>query len=156
MEKLIFLDERFVSKDIMDKRLENSIKYTFDLIKKDFPLLTVFAYDFWNEVFKVDDGGLRTAEEFKWMQNYGDDTYIVNDFTYERKYAPSGCKLYINDFNEYMDKKTQKLKEKGVIDRIGIQSHLGITFPSDESCIPTLEKFCATGLEVQITAQLKN
>ena len=59
------------------------------------------------------------------MQIYGDDTYIVNAFTYARKYAPSGCKLYINDFNEYMDKKTQnildmakKLKEKGVIDGI--------------------------------------
>ena len=90
-----------------------------------------------NEVFQGDDGGLRTSEESKWMQNYGDDTYIVNDFTYARKYAPSGCKLYTNDFNEYIDKKTQniidmnkKLKEKGIIDGIGIQSHLGIRFPS--------------------------
>lgn len=149
---------QFVSKDIMDKRLENFIKNTFDLIKKDFPQLNVYAYDVCNEVFQGGGGGLRTAQESKWMQIYGDDTYIVNAFTYARKYAPSGCKLYINDFNEYMDKKTQnildmakKLKEKGVIDGIGMQSHLGISFPSAQSYVSALEKFCATGLEVQIT-----
>ena len=35
----------YVSKDIMDQRLENFIKNTFALLAKDYPHLTVYAYD---------------------------------------------------------------------------------------------------------------
>jgi len=148
----------YVSKDIMNKRLENFIKNTFELIAKDYPQLTVYAYDVCNEVFVGGGGGLRPAGESKWMQIYGDDSYIINAFTYARKYAPSGCKLYINDFNEYMSAKTQniydmamKLKQLNVIDGIGMQSHLGVSFPSAQSYAQSVEKFVSTGLEVQIT-----
>ena len=148
----------FVSKDIMNQRLENFIKNTFELLKKDYPQLEVYAYDVCNEVFQGGGGGLRPASESKWMQVYGSDEYIVNAFTYARKYAPSGCKLYINDFNEYMNAKTQniydmatKLKQKGVIDGIGMQSHLGVSFPSAQMYASALDKFASTGLEVQIT-----
>ena len=148
----------FVSKDVMNQRLENFIKNTFALLAKDYPSLQVYAYDVCNEVFQGGGGGLRPASESKWMQVYGDDSYIVNAFTYARKYAPSGCKLYINDFNEYMQAKTNniydmatKLKGLGVIDGIGMQSHLGISFPSAQMYASALDKFCSTGLEVQIT-----
>ena len=148
----------FVSKDIMNQRLENFIKNTFELFKRDYPNLEIYAYDVCNEVFQGGGGGLRPASESKWMQIYGSDEYIVNAFTYARKYAPSGCKLYINDFNEYMNAKTQnildmanKLKERGIIDGIGMQSHLGVSFPSAQMYVSALERFCATGLEVQIT-----
>ena len=132
----------------MNQRLENFIKNTFELL----------AYDVCNEVFQGGGGGLRPASESKWMQIYGDDSYIVNAFTYARKYAPQGCKLYINDFNEYMNPKTQniydmamKLKQLGVIDGIGMQSHLGVSFPSAQMYASAVDKFCSTGLEVQIT-----
>ena len=148
----------YVSRDIMNQRLENFIKNTFDLFKQEFPQLTIYAYDVCNEVFQGGGGGLRPSGESKWMQIYGDDSYIVNAFTYARKYAPSGCKLYINDFNEYMSAKTQniydmaiKLKQLGVIDGIGMQSHLGVSFPSAQAYVTAVEKFVSTGLEVQIT-----
>ena len=148
----------FVSRDIMNQRLENFIKNTFELLARDFPRLQVYAYDVCNEVFQGGGGGLRPASESKWMQIYGDDSYIVNAFTYARKYAPQGCKLYINDFNEYMNPKTQniydmamKLKQLGVIDGIGMQSHLGVSFPSAQMYSSAVDKFCSTGLEVQIT-----
>ena len=148
----------YVSRDIMNQRLENFIKNTFDALKRDFPQLQVYAYDVCNEVFQNGGGGLRSAQESKWMQIYGDDSFIINAFTYARKYAPQGCKLYLNDFNEYMPAKTQnlfdmanKLKQLGVIDGIGMQSHLSVDYPSAQLYGSAVEKFISTGLDLQIT-----
>ncbi|MBR6599064.1 MAG: endo-1,4-beta-xylanase, partial [Oscillospiraceae bacterium] len=153
----------YVSADIMNKRLENFIKDTFDLLKKEYPNLNVYAYDVCNELFLNDGGGLRPAGDqysggSNWTRIYGDDSFIINAFTYARKYAPAGCKLYINDYNEYIPAKTNdiyniamKLKEKGVIDGIGMQSHLDVSYPSAQVYKTALEKFLSTGLEVSIT-----
>ena len=148
----------YVSKDIMDQRLENFIKNTFALLAKDYPQLTVYAYDVCNELFLNDGGGMRGADNSKWMQIYGDDSFVIKAFTYARKYAPSGCKLYLNDYNEYIPAKTQnlydmamKLKDLGVIDGIGMQSHLDVGYPSAQVYATAVEKFVSTGLEVQIT-----
>ena len=148
----------YVSKDIMNQRLESFIKNTFEIFAKDFPNLDLYAYDICNEVFVNGGGGLRPGTESKWMQVYGDDSYIKNAFTYARKYAPANCKLYLNDFNEYMPAKTQniydmamKLKELGVIDGIGMQSHLDVGYPSAQLYETAVNKFISTGLDVQIT-----
>ncbi len=75
-----------------------------------------------------------------------------------RKYAPAGCKLYYNDYNEYISGKTNaiydmamELKEEGLIDGIGMQSHLDVSYPSASLYKKALEKFVSTGLDVQIT-----
>ena len=150
----------YVSKDIMNKRLENFIKDTFDLLAKEYPNLNVYAYDVCNELFVNDGGGLRPGSNSGWTRVYGDnnDEFIINAFTYARKYAPAGCKLYINDYNEYIPAKTNdiyniamKLKELGVIDGIGMQSHLDVSYPSAQVYKTGLEKFLSTGLEVSIT-----
>jgi endo-1,4-beta-xylanase len=148
----------YVSKDIMDQRLESFIKNTFALLKKDFPNLEVYAYDVCNELFLNDGGGMRPASNSKWVQIYGDDSFVVKAFQFARKYAPSGCKLYLNDYNEYIPAKTNdiynmamKLKGLGVIDGIGMQSHLDIGYPSASVYNTAVEKFLSTGLEVQIT-----
>ena len=148
----------YVSKDIMNQRLESFIKNTFDLLKKNYPNLKVYSYDVCNELFVNDGGGMRPAGNSKWVQVYGDDSFVINAFTYARKYAPADCKLVLNDYNEYMPAKTQdlvnmatKLKELGVIDGIGMQSHLDVGYPSAQVYSTAVEKFLATGLEVQIT-----
>lgn len=150
----------YVSKDIMNKRLENFIKDTFDLLAKEYPNLNVYAYDVCNELFVNDGGGLRPGSNSGWTKVYGDnnDEFIINAFTYARKYAPAGCKLYINDYNEYIPAKTNdiyniamKLKELGVIDGIGMQSHLDVGYPSAQVYETGLKKFLSTGLEVSIT-----
>ena len=150
----------YVSKDIMNKRLENFIKDTFDLLAKEYPNLNVYAYDVCNELFVNDGGGLRPGSNSGWTKVYGDnnDEFIINAFTYARKYAPAGCKLYINDYNEYIPAKTNdiyniamKLKELGVIDGIGMQSHLATNYPSAQVYETGLKKFLSTGLEVSIT-----
>ena len=148
----------YVSKDIMNQRLESFIKNTFDLLKKNYPNLKVYSYDVCNELFVNDGGGMRPAGNSKWVQVYGDDSFVINAFTYARKYAPADCKLVLNDYNEYIPAKTQdlvnmatKLKELGVIDGIGMQSHLDVGYPSAQVYSTAVEKFLATGLEVQIT-----
>ena len=92
------------------------------------------------------------------MQIYNDDSFIINAFTFARKYAPNGCKLFINDYNEYMTAKTNdiynmalKLKQRGVIDGIGMQSHVGVNWPSFNDYKKALEKFLSTGLQVHIS-----
>ena len=148
----------YVTKDIMNQRLENLIKNTFALFAKDFPDLDLYAYDVCNEVFVNGGGGLRGPNESKWMQIYGDDSYIFNAFTYARKYAPQKCKLYLNDYNEYMPDKTKdiyemalRLKQEGIIDGIGMQSHLDVSYPNAILYESAMDKFISTGLDIQIT-----
>ncbi len=153
----------YVSEEIMNQRLESFIKNTFELLATDYPDLDVYSYDVCNELFLNDGGGMRPAGDASsggsnWVRIYGDDTFVINAFTYARKYAPEGCKLYINDYNEYISNKTDdiynmamKLKELGLIDGIGMQSHLDVGYPSASVYETALNKFLSTGLEVQIT-----
>ena len=148
----------YVSKEIMNQRLESFIKNTFDALKTQYPKLNVYSYDVCNELFLNDGGGLRPADNSNWVRVYGDDTFVIKAFEYARKYAPAGCKLFINDYNEYIPAKTNdiynmamKLKEKGLIDGIGMQSHLDVSYPSASVYKTALEKFLSTGLEVQVT-----
>ena len=148
----------YVSRDIMDKRLESFIRNTFALLKKDFPYLNVYSYDVCNELFLNSGGGMRPASNSKWAQIYGDDSFVFKAFQFARKYAPSGCKLYLNDYNEYIPAKTNdiynmamRLKQNGLIDGIGMQSHLDVGYPSASLYESAVNKFLSTGLEVQIT-----
>ncbi len=148
----------YVSTTVMDQRLESMIKNTFDAIKTQYPNLNLYAYDVCNELFLNDGGGMRPASNSNWVRIYGDDSFVIKAFEYARKYAPAGCKLYINDYNEYIPAKTDdiynmamKLKEKGLIDGIGMQSHLATNYPSASMYETALKKFISTGLEVSIT-----
>ncbi|OPZ22236.1 MAG: Endo-1,4-beta-xylanase Y precursor [Firmicutes bacterium ADurb.BinA205] len=148
----------YVSPQIMDQRLESFIKNTFDALKTQYPKLDIYSYDVCNELFVNDGGGLRPANNSNWVRVYGDDSFVIKAFQYARKYAPANCKLYINDYNEYIPAKTNdiynmamKLKELGVIDGIGMQSHLDTGYPDAKTYETALKKFLSTGLEVQIT-----
>ena len=148
----------YVSKDIMDRRLESFIKNTFEAIKTQYPKLELYSYDVCNELFLNDGGGLRSADDSNWVRVYGDDSFVIKAFEYARKYAPEGCKLFINDYNEYIPAKTNdiynmamKLKEKGLIDGIGMQAHLDVEYPGTQVFKTALEKFISTGLEIQVT-----
>ena len=148
----------YVSKDIMNQRLESMIKNTFAALKSEYPNLEVYSYDVCNELFLNDGGGMRGADNSNWVRVYGDDSFVINAFKYARQYAPAGCKLYLNDYNEYIPAKTNdiynmamKLKELGYIDGIGMQSHLDTSYPDANTYETALKKFLSTGLEVQIT-----
>lgn len=147
---------KYVSKDIMDERLENFIKNTFSIFEKEFPKLKIYEYDVATEIFENDGGGMR--KESIWFRIYGDDSFVIKAFSFARKYAPLGCKLILSDYNEYIPYKTKdiydmamKLKELGVIDGIGMESHLTDNFPKFEDYKIAFEKFVSTGLEIYIT-----
>ena len=161
----------YVSKEKMTKRMENYIKNFFETLTELYPTLDFYACDVVNEAW-LDDGTPRRPGHpdqsngygaSDWVAVYGDNSFIEPAFTFARKYAPEGCKLYYNDYNEYMGKKTKivematELKEKGVIDGIGMQSHLdarqnmGSAFPSVSMYESAIKDYVETGLDVQIT-----
>jgi len=149
----------YVSKEVMNKRLENFIKDTFELLASEYPKLEVYAYDICNELFVNDGGGFRPQNNSKWTTIYGDsDEFVINAFKYARMYAPEGCKLFLADYNEYFPEKTNdifnmavKLKQLGIIDGISMQSHLATNYPDVNVYEKALEKFISSGLEIQIT-----
>jgi len=163
-------DGEWVSSEKMLARMENFIKNYFETLASDFPGLDVYACDVVNEAW-LDGGvprnpgeqGSSGSNNSAWVQVFGDNSFIEPAFTFARKYAPEGCKLYYNDFNEYMPQKTEAivnmandLKAKGVIDGIGCQSHLASNggsdaFPSVSVYEKAISAFVATGLDVQIT-----
>ena len=158
-------DGDWVSKEVMLQRMENYIKNLMELLATEYPDVDFYAWDVVNEIW-LDDGNPRQAGEqgangsnnSAWVKIFGDNSFVDYAFEYARKYAPEGCKLYYNDFNEYMPQKTQaivdmvtRIKEAGNIDGIGMQSHLDVSFPSISTYEKALKAFCETGLDVQIT-----
>ena len=149
----------YVSKQIMDQRLESMIKNTFAALKSQYPNLDVYSYDVCNELFVNDGGGMRPADNSNWVRVYGDDSFVINAFKYARQYAPANCKLYLNDYNEYISAKTndiynmaKKIMQAGdYIDGIGMQSHLATNYPDINTYTAAMDKFLSLGLELQIT-----
>ena len=164
-------DGEWVDKETMLARMENYIKAYFEELIKLYPDIDFYACDVVNEAW-TDGGAPRNPGEqgnggsnnSAWVQVFGDNSFIEPAFTFARKYAPKGCKLYYNDFNEYMDSKLNAivematdLKAKGLIDGIGMQSHLDArqsldaAFPSVNVYNKALDKYAALGLDIQVT-----
>ena len=164
----------WVDKETMIARMESYIQGVFAVLEEEYPDVDFYAWDVVNEAW-LDDGKPRqggmyddNANYSGWTQVFGDNSFIPYAFRFARKYAPEGCKLYYNDFNEYMQGKreaiiqmAEELKAEGTIDGIGMQSHLAAVNTNDVSNMtpfPTvnvykaaIDKFAATGLDVQIT-----
>lgn len=153
-----------VSKSVMDQRMENYIKNVVELVTTEFPNLQIYAWDVVNEAF-LDNGNLRQPGSnyvndgtSRWMEVYGDNSFIFKAFEYARKYAPNNCKLYYNDYNEYIDAKrdaiytlVKSLKEQGLCDGVGMQSHLSTSFPSASLYRAAVEKYASIGCDIQVT-----
>lgn len=168
----------FVTKDVMNARLEWYIKSVLTHIQNAEGGEMVYCWDVVNEVFK-DSGTLRdeapssdtnaipAGGKSKWISVYGEgnDEYIVNAFKFARQYASEGVELYYNDYNEYiaskrdaiynlaMKLKNIKVNDKPIIDGIGMQMHLtqGDKTNSIEVIGAAIDKFASTDLKVQIT-----
>lgn len=157
-------DGDWVSKEVMIDRMESYIKQVMEALATEYPTVDFYAWDVVNEAW-TDSGEPRAAGAYSegngssaWVKVFGDNSFIEYAFTFARKYAPTDCKLYYNDYNEYMTQKTDAmikmatdLKEKGLIDGLGMQSHLDVGFPSAAMYKAALAKFAETGLDVQVT-----
>ncbi len=158
-----------VSKAVMNQRMESYIKNMFALIKKDYPNLNLYAYDVVNEAAS-ESGGPRTAGsnagdgQSMWVQVYGDNSFVEKAFEYARQYAPPTTKLYYNDYNEYIEAKrnyiansiVKPLYEKGLLDGMGMQSHLDVrdgsnAYPSATLYGQAITTYKNIGVDIQIT-----
>ena len=156
----------WVSKDVMNQRLESYIKNMFNAFKTQYPNLNVYAYDVANECMNDSNGGPRTGGygngASPWTQIYGDNSFIEQAFRIARKYAPEGCDLYYNDYNEYManGKKqaimalAKDLYGKGLLDGVGMQSHVPANatgFAGTVDYLKAMDDYLAIGCDVQVT-----
>ena len=159
-------DGAYVDKETMLFRMESYIKQLMTHVQDEFPGV-VYCWDVVNEA--VDPGsadpntdfGCRTmhgeGEANPWYVTIGPE-YVEMAFTYARKYAADGVKLFYNDFNTYQSDKREYiytlckgLKEKGLIDGIGMQGYWGIDYPSMTTISSTLARFGELDLEIHIT-----
>lgn len=139
----------------MKKRMESYIKQVLTYCKENYPGV-VYAWDVVNEAVG-DDGNYRT--ESMWYETYGDFSYIKDAFTFARKYAEEGTKLFLNDYNEYIAQKRDllyakvvELHDAGLLDGVGMQSHWDMDFPSVDLFETALEKYASIdGIEIQLT-----
>ncbi len=154
----------YVSKEVMDKRLEWYIKtmleyYTGpDSKYKDL----FYGWDVVNEAINDSTATYRGANESSWAAVYGDQSneYIIKAFQYANKYAPASLELYYNDYNDCVPSKVEgivKLMEAVLaaegtrIDGMGMQAHHNIDSPSVEQVEAAVRAYCAVVGKVQWT-----
>lgn len=159
-------DGDWVDVETMNTRLENYIKNLMTSLEENYPDVDFYAWDVVNEAAS-DSGTIRTAGsnnavsgQSAWVAVYGDQSYIRKAFEYARKYAPEGSKLYYNDYNEYNPTKQDyiietikdlKLVEDGLLDGIGMQSHISMSYPSTDLYKSAIQKYADLGVDIQIT-----
>ncbi len=157
-------DGDWVTPEKMNIRLENYIKNLMETLATEYPDVEFYAWDVVNEAFS-EQGEMREAGsnntktgQSAWMSVYGDSSFINKAFEYARKYAPEGCKLFYNDYNEYavakrdaIIEKCAEIKAEGNIDGIGMQSHIGMSNPSIELYEEAFRKYNELGLEIHVT-----
>ena len=158
----------WVDKNTMNKRMESYIQHMFEAFATQYPDLDLYAYDVCNECISDNgNGGPRGGGygngNSPWVQVYGDNSFIEQAFTYARKYAPSTCKLFYNDYNEFADGKKNSiinsilkpLSAKGVLDGMGMQSHVNAAasnaWGDTNSYLKAMDDYLNLGIEVQVT-----
>lgn len=158
-------DGALVDKETMLFRMESYIKQILTHVQENYPGV-IYCWDVVNEA--VDPGtadpesffGCRTASgdgPNPWYETIGPE-YVEYAFKYARQYADKDVKLFYNDFNTYEAKKRQyiynlckDLKEKGLIDGIGMQGYWGVGYPDMTAITGTIIYLGSLGLEIQIT-----
>ena len=113
----------------------------------------------------------------RWYQIYGNEEFIINAFRFANAYAPEDVTLCYNDYNEYLnynDNNGGSWKTEGIvrlltvikngeaktvngvsvkprIDAMGMQSHVGDSWPGVSGYEAAVKRFLNLGLDVQVT-----
>lgn len=156
---------KYVDRETMLFRMESYIAQLMTHVQDNYPGV-VYCWDVVNEAVDPDKGDAdsfflcRTENDGTpnpWYITIGED-YVEQAFTFARKYAAEDVKLFYNDFNTYQEEKRdaiyalcKSLKEKGLIDGIGMQGYWGVDYPSIGVLETTIRKFGELGLEIHIT-----
>lgn len=146
------VEGELADKETMLTRLDNYIHAVLDFVQTSYPGI-IYAWDVVNEV--IDEGDFRKST---WYQICGKD-FIFQAFESARKYAAPGVSLFYNDYETALDWKRdiiindvlKPLIEKGLVDGMGMQSHLTMDHPDMKDYKLALEMYGALGIQVQIT-----
>jgi len=159
-----------VSKEVMDKRLEFYIRSVMKHVMDKEKSLTgkagslVYCWDITNEYTHRTNDPAATS----WMDVYGNmglkPTYVKKayEIAYDelKQYGlQEDVTLFYNDYNEYdvADEIVELInyinegEEAKICGGIGMQSHITVNYPSLEKYGTAVDKFLATGLQVQVT-----
>lgn len=133
-------------------RLESYIQGVLNFVQTNYPGI-IYAWDVVNEA--IDDEDFRQS---LWLRTVGRD-FVEKAFTFARKYAAPDVALFYNDYETALDWKRdliieyilEPLKEKGLIDGMGMQSHLLMDHPDFNDYKKALEMYGALGLQIHVT-----
>jgi len=140
----------------MTMRLENYIKDIITYCNTNYPGVVISWEILDNPINAAETNDTKYRSNY-WLRTIGDD-YIVQACEFARKYATPEQKLIISQ-DALDEKKTLEpslvmltmLKEKGLVDGIGIQSHYSVNGPSVFDMEDMMKKLSATGLELHFT-----
>ena len=146
------VEGQLADRELMLARLDHYIHSVLDYVQTNYPGV-IYAWDVVNEA--VDEGDFRKS---LWLKTVGRD-FVIKAFEIARKYAAPGVALFYNDYEtaqewkrDFIIKEILKpLMERGLVDGMGMQSHLLMDHPKMEDYRTALEMYGALGLEVQIT-----
>ena len=139
---------RTASRELLIERMKTHIHTVVGRYKG-----RIKGWDVVNEA--IEDNG--TYRQSSWYQIIGPE-YIELAYRFAHEADPD-AELYYNDFSMSVPAKRQKvcevigtLKKKGLrIDGIGMQSHNGLTWPSNEDYEASIDAYAALGCKVMIT-----
>lgn len=143
---------KLADRETMLARLEHYMKGVLQFVQEKYPGI-VYAWDVVNEA--IDEGDFRQS---LWTKTVGTD-FVRQAFAFARKYAAPGVALFYNDYETSLEWKRDlimkeiliPLKEEGLIDGVGLQSHLLMDHPQWKDYEKALETYGSLGLQVQIT-----
>lgn len=154
-----------VGRQEMIERLESFTKQYMGYVQEKYPRV-VYCWDVVNEAVDPSKGDKNTNfmcriendnQENYWYSTIGKD-YPELAFKIARKYATDGVKLFYNDYGtvdktkrKYIYNLCKDLKEKGLIDGIGMQGYWDMKNPKLEDIKETIELYASLDVEIQLT-----
>jgi endo-1,4-beta-xylanase len=154
-----------VGREEMIDRLDSFTKQYMGYVQDNFPGV-VYCWDVVNEAVDPSKGDKNTNfmcrivndnQENYWYSTIGPD-YPEVAFKIARKYAAEGVKLFYNDYGtvdktkrKYIYNLCKDLKEKGLIDGIGMQSYWDMKNPKLEDIKEAIELYASLDVEIQLT-----
>ncbi|PQP85119.1 hypothetical protein C0Q44_11705 [Paenibacillus sp. PCH8] len=116
----------------------------------------IYAWDVVNEAIADSNGDANGLRKSPFYELIGPD-YVEKTYEFARAADPD-AKLYYNEYfteipekREHMYQLVKKLKEKGLVDGVGLQSHYNLESPPIEEIEKTINLFADLGLDIQIT-----